>query len=137
MGMEEDKQLPDSHIEGAPLDDNEPVRFVWERTVKQSPHNARMRARIIADIIHNRQLYPHVPDKDFIPDSLESVFDQAFSTLRQKSRVQRDTTVALKRRKREAVKSSKGRRATRKRAVRLIPTLPPVNLFIDIMAETG
>jgi len=98
------------------LDNSEPVRFVWERTVKQSPHNSRMRARVIADMIQNRQLYPHVPDKDFSSDSLESVFDQAFSTLRQKSRVQRDSTVALKRHKREAAKSSKGRRVIRKRA---------------------
>ena len=118
MAIDEDQSLPDSHIEGAPLGQNEPIRFIWERTVKQSPHNAQMKARVIADIVENRQLYDLVPNKDFDPAFLDRVFEQAFTTLRRKFKAQCDASIASNRHKREAFKSTRTRRLTRKRTVR-------------------
>jgi hypothetical protein len=120
MDIDEDRQLPDNHIEGALLELNQPVRFIWERTVKQSPHNARMKARVIANLLGNRQLYEHVPEKDFDPAVLDSVFDQSFITLRRKFRAQRDATIAAELHEREVTKNIKTRRMTRKRTVRIL-----------------
>jgi len=117
MQLEDDKQLPDSHIEGAVVGPNDPVRFVWDKTPKQSVHNGRMKERVLRDLRTNRYLYKHVPDKDFNKKSLESVFDQAFVTLRQKFRGQRDGVVAVNQKQREDIKAMRSRRLSRKKTV--------------------
>ena len=117
MQLEDDKQLPDSHIEGAVVGPNDPVRFVWDKTPKQSVHNGRMKERVLRDLRANRYLYKHVPDKDFNKKSLESVFDQAFVTLRQKFRGQRDGVVAVNQKQREDIKAMRSRRLSRKKTV--------------------
>ncbi|KAG1815554.1 uncharacterized protein BJ212DRAFT_1357225 [Suillus subaureus] len=115
MEIKDDKLLPDAHTEGIVLGPNDPVRFVWEKTPKQSVHNGRMKERVLHDLRAHRQLYKHVPDKDFNKKSLESVFDQAFVTFRQKFRAQRDASVALNQKQREDVKAMRSRRLSRKK----------------------
>jgi hypothetical protein len=117
MQLESDKTLPDSHIEGAPLEPQDPVRFVWDKTTKQSVHNSRMKSRIIADLKSNRRLYKHVADKDFSKKSMEAAFDQAFITFRQKFKAQRDALAALNLRQREDNKALKARRLGRRKLV--------------------
>jgi hypothetical protein len=118
MQIESDKNLPDSHIEGTPLLPTDPIRFVWDKTPKQSVHNGRMKARFLADLKAKRRLYKHVPDKEFGKKILDSAFDQAFVTFRQKYKVQRDASIAMNLKQREAVKAVKARRLSRKKAVR-------------------
>lgn len=115
MQIEDDKHLPDVHTEGIVLGPNDPVRFVWDKTPKQSVHNGRMKERVLHDIRAHRHLYKHVPDKDFNKKSLESVFDQAFVTFRQKFRAQRDTSVAINQKQREDIKAMRSRRLSRKK----------------------
>ena len=117
MAITEDGPLPVNHIEGAPLTDNEPVRFIWARTIKQSQHNARMKKRVINDLIGSKELYEHVPQEEFTPENLDTVFDQTFSTLRSKYRAQTDANVAQRRKEKEINKMIKTRRNNRKRAV--------------------
>jgi hypothetical protein len=118
MQIESDKNLPDSHIEGTPFSLADPVRFVWDKTPKQSVHNGRMKTRFLSDLKAQRRLYKHVPDKEFSKKILDSAFDQAFVTLRQKFKAQRDASIALNLKKREAMKAVKARRLSRKKAVR-------------------
>lgn len=117
MGISEDDPLPENHIEGAPLADDELVRFIWVRTIKKSQHNTRMKKRVISDLIENRGLYEHVPQDDFAEDNLDMVFDQTFSTLRNRHKAQTDVNVAHKKKEKEINKMIKSRRANRKRAV--------------------
>ena len=123
MSITEDDPLPANHIEGAPLGDNEPVRFIWVRTIKQSQHNTRMKKRVINDLIDARELYEHVPQDDFAVENLDMVFDQTFSTLRSRYKAQTDANVAQRKKKKEINKMIKIRRANRKRAVSTL-TLP-------------
>jgi hypothetical protein len=118
MQIDDDKNLPDTHFEGAVLGPDDPIRFVWDKTPKQSVHNGRMRTRVLDDIKANRKLYKHVPQKDFGKKPLESAFDQAFTTLRQKFKAQRDITTALTIKKRDDSKAAKARRLSRKKTVR-------------------
>lgn len=76
-----------------------------------------MKARFLADLKAKRRLYKHVPDKEFGKKILDSAFDQAFVTLRQKFKAQRDASIAQNLKKREAVKAEKARRLSRKKAV--------------------
>jgi len=115
MKLKNDKELPDSYIEGQEIPPDEPVRFVWEKTPKQSHHNAAMKRRVIADLKFHRSLYKYVPDKDFAKRNLDSVFDQAFTTLRQKFRSQKDGAAAMNVKKREDQKARKARRHSRKK----------------------
>lgn len=115
MQIEDDKCLPDIHTESIVLGSNDPVRFVWDKTPKQSVHNGRMKERVLRDLRAHRHLYKHVPDKDFKKKSLESVFDQAFVTFRQKFRAQRDASVALNQKQREDAKAMRSRRLSRKK----------------------
>ncbi|KAG2077271.1 hypothetical protein BDR04DRAFT_1000628 [Suillus decipiens] len=115
MQIEDDKHLPDVHTEGIVLGPNDPVRFVWDKTPKQSVHNGRMKERVLHDLRAHRHLYKHVPDKDFNKKSLESVFDQAFVTFRQKFRAQRDASIALNQKQREDIKAMRSRRLSRKK----------------------
>jgi hypothetical protein len=117
MQIDSDTGLPESHAEGAPLESNDTVRFVWDKTIKQSVHNGRMKSRILADLKSNRRRYKHVGDKDFNKKSLEAAFDQAFITLRQKFKAQKDESVALHLKKREDDKATKSRRLSRKKLV--------------------
>lgn len=115
MQLDNDKQLPDSCVEGTPLGPDEPVRFVWDKTPKQSVHNSRMKERVLKDLKENRRLYRHVPDKEFGKKSLESAFDQAFVTLRQKFKAQRDASVAKNYKQREEIKAMRARRLSRRK----------------------
>jgi len=117
MQLDNDKQLPDSCVEGNPLGPDEPVRFVWDKTPKQSVHNSRMKERVLKDLKANRRLYRHVPDKEFGKKSLESAFDQAFVTLRQKFKAQRDASVAKNYKQREEIKAMRARRLSRRKVV--------------------
>lgn len=118
MMLETDKDLPDSHTEGTPLGPDESVRFVWDKTPRQSVHNGRMKERVLKDLKANRKLYKHVPDKDFGKKMLDSVFDQAFVTLRQKFKAQRDDSAARAHKQREEVKAQRARRLSRRKVVR-------------------
>jgi hypothetical protein len=109
--------LPESFDEGQPLSADEPVRFVWEKTVKKSPHNARMKSRVLKELIARRNHYRHVPAKDFDKRALDATFEQAFSTLRQKYKMQKDDVSALQYKRREDQKYLKSRRRERKKMV--------------------
>ncbi|EAU84676.2 hypothetical protein CC1G_00195 [Coprinopsis cinerea okayama7 len=115
LGISNDGKLPASHAEGTPLGPSDPVRFVWEKTTKQSVHNSRMKARVIADLKQNRQQYKHVPSKDFGKKILDAAFEQCFTTFRQKYRVQTDETVAAQSKRREEAKARKARHASRRK----------------------
>ena len=117
MSISDDDPLPTNHIEGAPLADDEPVRFIWARTIKQSQHNIRMKKRVINDLMENKELYKHVPRDEFTTENLDIVFDQTFSTLRNRYKAQTDANIAQKRKEKEINKMIKTRRANRKRAV--------------------
>ncbi|KAI0320686.1 hypothetical protein OF83DRAFT_1103745 [Amylostereum chailletii] len=114
MNIEPDEDLP-RYTEGLPLESNEPVRFVWEKTTKQSEHNAKMKVRILAELKANRRLYKHVPDADFQKAVLEPTFEQAYLTLRQKFKTQTDANVANVVKMREKNKAMKSRRNSRKK----------------------
>jgi hypothetical protein len=117
LGVTNDKPLPDSHEEGASLGPSDPVRFVWDKTTKQSVHNTRMKARVIADIKQNKQLYKYVPSKDFGKKTLDAAFEQCFTTFRQKYKAQVNEFVAVQARKREEVKARKARHTSRRKMV--------------------
>jgi len=118
MKLKSNKQLPESHVEGAILPPNSPMRFVWDKTPKQSPHNANMKKRFLAHFLEkHRQLYKDVPEKAFADKkALESSFDQAFTTLRQRYRAQKDASAAVHAKLREDQKGVKQRRIHRKKA---------------------
>jgi hypothetical protein len=117
LGIGPEDDLPPSHLEGLPLSDNEPIRFVWEKTIKQSKHNAFMKERFLADLRAHRRLYEHVPEAEFAPKSISTSFDQAFATFRQRYKVQIDPTVLLTVKTREEQKAMKSRRLHRKKLV--------------------
>lgn len=117
MDIETDKELPDSHTEGQPLEPNQPVRFVWDKTTKQSVHNARMKARVLADIKEKRRLYKHVANKDFGKKILDAAFEQSFVTFRQKFKTQRDARSAVTYKSREENKARKARHLSRRKTV--------------------
>ncbi|KAL7282323.1 hypothetical protein ACG7TL_003793 [Trametes sanguinea] len=115
MKLKPDDDLPESHFEGAPLLADQPVRFVWNKTTKQSAHNAAMKRRVVNDLKTNRSKYKHVEDKEFNKKNLESVFDQVFTTLRQNFKAQSDTTVASRMQRKENQKALRARRLQRKK----------------------
>lgn len=118
MRIRANAPLPDSHNETRKLDDDEPVRFVWEKTAKKSPHNAAMKSRILKDIMTRRKRYKHVPDSDFEKKVLDAAFDQVFFTMRQNFKVQKDEITAMLHKRREDQKYLKARRRGRKKMVR-------------------
>ena len=123
MAITEDSPLPINHIEGAPLTDDEPVRFIWARTIKQSQHNSRMKKRVINDLIGSKGDYEHVPQDDFTVENLDTVFDQTFATLRNRYKAQTDANVAQRKKEKEINKMIKTRRNNRKRAVSILSFL--------------
>ena len=118
MALKSDKNLPDGHVEGQPLQDDQPVRFVWDKTPKASSHNAAMKIRIIKELRQNRDQYKDIQDSEFNDKTLESAFEQVFSTFRSKFKTQRDDVVAANAKQREETKATKSRRVRRKKAVR-------------------
>ena len=122
MRLVTDKELPDSHVEDEPLPDDQPVRFVWDKTPKQSVHNKLMKKRVISSLKDRRKrkprIYKYLSDADFKEKKLEDSFDQVFTTLRQKFKAQRDEFSAQNLKRREDHKAMKVRRLSRKKAVR-------------------
>ncbi|PIL37043.1 hypothetical protein GSI_00735 [Ganoderma sinense ZZ0214-1] len=115
MKLKHDEDLPDSVFEGVIPGPTEPVRFVWNRTTKQSAVNKAMKKRIVADLKAHRNKYKHVPDKDFDKKTLEAAFEQVFTTLRQRFKSQGDAITATRLQRREDHKSLKARRLQRKK----------------------
>lgn len=118
MSLEHDKELPGSHSENTALPPTLPVRFIWDQTTKKSAHNAKMKVRVVQDLIANRELYPLVPAQEFTKGKLDGVFEQAYTTLRQKYVTQSGIKQPPNRSKdRMDMKTRKARRASRKRSV--------------------
>lgn len=117
MDLPNDKELPDSHTEGEPLEPPNPVRFVWDKTTKQSAHNGRMKLRILEDFRARRRMYKHVPDKEFSKKVVDAAFEQSYTTFRQKYRAQRDAPTASKAKQREEAKARKSRHMNRRKTV--------------------
>jgi len=115
MDVETDKELPDGHAEGTQLDSSEPIRFVWDKTTKQSVHNGRMKTRILEDIKENQHRYKDVSSKDFSKKTLDAAFEQCFVTFRQKFKTQRDELAASHLKKREDGKARKARHLSRRK----------------------
>ena len=118
MDLDTDRDLPDTHPESTSLASSDPIRFVWDKTTKQSVHNARMKKRVIEDIKENRVLYKHVSNREFNKKQLDVVFEQCFVTLRQKFKNQRDEAFAHNYRQREEAKARKARHLSRRKTVR-------------------
>ncbi|KAH9853603.1 hypothetical protein C2E23DRAFT_884762 [Lenzites betulinus] len=115
MKIKHGEELPESHFEGPPPSADEPLRFVWGKTPRQSAHNAAMKKLVVSDLKANRDAYKHVADKEFTKKNLDSVFDQVFTTLRQNFKAQCDTTTATRLQRREGHKALKARRLQRKK----------------------
>ncbi|KDR83877.1 hypothetical protein GALMADRAFT_236338 [Galerina marginata CBS 339.88] len=115
MDVDSDKELPDSHAEGTQLDPSEPIRFVWDKTTKQSVHNARMKAQVLQDIKENIHRYKNVPSKDFLKKNLDAAFEQCFVTFRQKYKVQKDEVAATRLKRREDGKARTARHLSRRK----------------------
>ncbi|KJA29931.1 hypothetical protein HYPSUDRAFT_174932 [Hypholoma sublateritium FD-334 SS-4] len=115
MSVETDKELPDSHTEGTSLSPSEPVRFVWDKTTKQSVHNSRMKTRVLEDIQQQKRLYKYVDRKEFGKKSLDTAFEQCFTTMRQKFKSQRDERIAEHQKRREDGKARKSRHISRRK----------------------
>ncbi|KAF5322294.1 hypothetical protein D9619_000507 [Psilocybe cf. subviscida] len=118
MEIISDKELPDSHDESTVYHPSQPVRFVWEKTCKQSVHNARMKLLVLEDIKEKRaRLYPKVPAEEFSSKAvLERKFDNVFETMRGKYKAQRSEELAQKEREKEARKARNSRHSARKTA---------------------
>jgi hypothetical protein len=136
MDLDTDKQLPDSHVEGAVLEDTQPVRFVWDKTTKQSVHNARMKSRILSGIKTMRSLYRHVPDKEFGKKSLDGAFEQCFTTFRHKFRAQRDVALAANMKQKEDIKARRSRHLSRRKLVSTDTALSQIHFHLPISSET-
>src|SRR6266498_5882725 len=134
MGLESDKELPDSYVESSTPNTSStdssnlphhhhhhPIRFIWNKTTKQSLHNALMKKFIISDLKDHRRsaTYKHVPASEFTKKLMDAAFEQCFVTLRQKFKSQRDENVALKVKVREEGKARRARHLFRRRIVGL------------------
>ena len=117
MKLKYGESLPESAFEGPVPPPTEPVRFVWSRTTKQSPLNATLKRRIVADVKAHRHKYKHVPDKDFNKKTLDAAFEQVFTTYRQKYKAQNDVKTKMREQRRETLKAAKTRRQQRKKNV--------------------
>ncbi|KAJ4497820.1 hypothetical protein C8R41DRAFT_758793 [Lentinula lateritia] len=115
MDVGDNQNLPDSQPEGTIRDPSQPIRFVWEKTMKQSVHNIRMKSFVLEDIKQNRQLYNELPDRDFSKNILESAFDQGFTYLRQKFKSQRDVKEAENMKFRGDQRAQNARRLARRK----------------------
>lgn len=92
MGIVESERLPPPPEEEGPAsyaDENAPVRFFWDKTVLKSAHNGRMRDRVVQSLQQNKDRYPLLSEKLFNnTNSLKQTFDQTFSTLKSKYKLQ-------------------------------------------------
>lgn len=121
MALKSDKNLPDSHVEGQQLPEDQPVRFVWDKTPRASSHNAAMKIRVLKELRANRHLYyKDVPESDFADSTVDACFDQVFLTHRTKFKTQRSPEALMTIKQREESKALKSRRAKRKKAVSLL-----------------
>ena len=77
-----------------------------------------MKIRVIRELRQNRDQYKDIQDSEFNDKTLESAFEQVFSTFRSKFKTQRDDVVAANAKQREETKATKSRRVRRKKAVR-------------------
>ena len=118
IDVKTDKELPGSHAERTPLSAIEPVRFVWDKTTKQSVHNSRMKTRVLEDIKENRRLCKHMCKNEFGARNLDAAFEQCIVTFRQKFKTQRDWRAALNLKRREEGKARKSRHLSRRKIVR-------------------
>ena len=125
MDLENDKELPVSYDEkmGKFIPKDEPVRFIWDQTTRKCPHNNRMKKRVVLDMQANKSLYPLVPAEDFTKPKLESVFEQAFTTLRQKFATQSGAAPQTD------TKAQRSRRVGRKKTVSFA-SLVSLNTFL-------
>lgn len=115
MGIGYKDPLPEGHIEGADLPDDQPVRFVWGKTARQSPHNMAMKNRILNDLRANKHFYHQVPPEDYTDLTMDNSFDQTFKTLRSKFKIQNDEAAAAQNKAREEMKVIRSRRRERKK----------------------
>lgn len=118
MKLHHGEALPPSAFEGVPIGADEPVRFVWDKTPKQSATNAAMKQRVVADLRASRHKYKHVPEKEFAKKAADAAFEQVFTTLRQKYKAENDAAAASRLKRREDHKALKARRLLRKKTVR-------------------
>ncbi|KIY49353.1 hypothetical protein FISHEDRAFT_72686 [Fistulina hepatica ATCC 64428] len=109
--------LPDSYASDEPLPPDSPIRFVWEQPSSWSAHNVAMRKRVISQLLSNRTtLYRNVPEEQWDPpDGLEPIFEQAFTTFRERYRMQRNPQAREKTKERNQEKYARKRRADRKK----------------------
>ena len=91
-----------------------------------------MKTRIIDDLIMNKLLYPLVPENEFSMAKLDSVFEQAFTTLRQKYAAQSSSGQAIAQ-DRGDIKAARARRLGRKKVVSNIQssTVTIINKYIS------
>ncbi|KAJ3739527.1 hypothetical protein DFH05DRAFT_1513690 [Lentinula detonsa] len=115
MGVEDNQSLPDSQPEGTAYDPSQPVRFVWDKTTKQSVHNMRTKALVLEDIKQNRRLYDELPDRDFSKSILESAFEQSFTNMRQRFKAQRNMAEAENMKSRGDQRAQNSRRLSRRK----------------------
>lgn len=118
MRIKQSEPLPDSYDQSEPLENDEPVRFVWEKTIKKSSHNTSMKTRVLKSLVAQRKRYKHVPDKEFEKKVLDTAFEQAYQTMRQKYKIQKDEMSTQKHRRSEEQKYLRARRKERKKTVR-------------------
>ncbi|KIP07021.1 hypothetical protein PHLGIDRAFT_71704 [Phlebiopsis gigantea 11061_1 CR5-6] len=116
MGITQKDPLPESHEEDVELSPDSPVRFVWDSTLMRSAHNAAMKHRILADLLEKRHTMYSSVQGDFTREKLESQFDQAFKTLRERWKKQVDENRAKYQKFRDDKKAQKSRRRERKKA---------------------
>ncbi|KAE9410188.1 hypothetical protein BT96DRAFT_913015 [Gymnopus androsaceus JB14] len=115
MCVEEEQNLPDSQPEGVAHDPSQPLRFVWDKTTKQSVHNTRMKAFVLEDIKRNRQLYTELSEREFSKDVLESAFEQSFTTLRQRFKAQGNVNDAKALKSKGDQRAQNARRSARRK----------------------
>ncbi|KAJ4478283.1 hypothetical protein J3R30DRAFT_3890102, partial [Lentinula aciculospora] len=115
MAVEDNQDLPDSKSDGATNDSAQPIRFVWDKTTKQSVHNMRTKAFVLEDMKQNRQLYNELPDRDFSKNILESAFEQSFTSLRQRFKAERDVKEAENMKSRSDQRAQNARRLARRK----------------------
>ena len=117
MKLKHGEELPESAFEGCSVGPDDPIRFVWSKTTKQSTTNASLKNRIVADLRANRHKYKHVPDNEFGKKNVDAAFEQVFTALRQEFKAQHDTATASRLKRREDYKALKARRLVRKKTV--------------------
>ena len=76
MNLHHGEALPPSAFEGVPIGADEPVRFVWDKTPKQSATNAAMKQRVVADLRASRHKYKHEPEKEFAKKASDAAVEQ-------------------------------------------------------------